>query len=519
MDTRLEKINNLLINYSLGNFDYKMLPTDNFDEIDAFICNINMLGEELKSSMISRDYFNNVFNSVSDMLLVLNKDGIITSVNKTVVDVLKYSSNELHDNHIDFIMGQEQHFFDSIKKEFKTHAVVDLEVDFYSINGDALPVHCLCSYLMNKNHEKIGYLLIVKDLSKIKKYEQTLRETGEKYRKIFQESTDCIFVIKLNGKFLELNQAGINLFKFPDQKVWRLNFFFDFINDKYKKELFKQEVRKNNSVVNFKMKIRNYNNEIIDCLVSTSKINDQNGDVIGFQGIIKDVSRQKETENLVIRTIVDTQEKERRRIVKDLHDSLGQQLSAIKFYLGTLKSVYSDITDPKFQELLLKSNNALEDALVELWNICFNLMPGTLQNFGLRYALIELCKKIEFDNMMKFTISIDKDFPDLDKTLETTIFRIVQEFINNSIKHGEATQIKIQINKMSNEILMILKDNGKGFEVKKLEDYNYMGIGLRNVESRVKSYNGSLRIISAVGSGTRYKIVIPCKEGVIINSK
>ena len=517
MDSRLEKINNLLVNYSLGNFDYKVLPTDNFDEIDAFICNINMLGEELKSSMISRDYFNNIFNSVSDMLFVLNNEGVITSVNKTVVDTLKYSAIELQENHIDFIAGKGHHFFDFIKAEFKTRIVVDLEVNFYLINGNPLPAHCSCSYLVNQHRERIGYLLIAKDLSKIKKYEQSLRETGEKYKKIFQESTDCIFVIKPNGKFLELNQAGINLFKFPDNKVWRLNFFFDFINDKYKKELLKQESRKNISVVNFKIKIRDYNNSIIDCLVSINRIANENGDIIGFQGIVKDVSRQKEMENLVIRTIVDTQEKERKRIVKDLHDSLGQQLSAIKFYLGTLKSIYGNLTDQKFQELLSKSNNALDDALVELWNICFNLMPGTLQNFGLRHALIELCKKIEFDNIMKFSISIDKDFPDLDKTLETTIFRIVQEFINNAIKHGEATQIKIQVNKMSNDILIILKDNGKGFEVKKQENFNYMGIGLRNVESRVKSYNGNLRIVSALGSGTSYRIVIPYKEGIVIS--
>ena len=111
----LEDINNLLIRYSLGDFDYSIQPSEKYDEIDAFITNINMLGEELKTSVISRDYFNNIFHSVSDMLFVLDNKGEITSINKAVTDRLQYSENQLRETSINFIAGDDSRLFNILE--------------------------------------------------------------------------------------------------------------------------------------------------------------------------------------------------------------------------------------------------------------------------------------------------------------------------------------------------------------------------------------------------------------------
>ncbi len=509
MDYRLEKINNLLINYSLGNFDYKIEPTDSFDEIDAFICNINMLGEELKCSTISRDYFNNIFNSVSDMLFVLNMDGFISHANKAAVDKLNYSETQLRESPIDCITGDFFGWFEFLKKGFENSpSVLEIETTFYSTEGGAINVICSCSYLYNQHHEKIGYLLIARDQTKLKQYEFSLKKSNNRYSKIFRECSDSVFVIDTGGYFLELNPAGIKLFKVIDEKLHSSN-FFDFILSKQKRDLLVKEMNEKGIVVDVKIKIKDRYNNVIECLISANKINDENGFPAGYHGIIKNMSHHKEMENVVIRTIVDTQEKERKRIVKDLHDSLGQQLSAIKFYLGALKNVPNNTLDPLVEDILTKSNHALDDVLIELWNICFDLMPGTLQNFGLRHAINELCKKIEFDSVIEFELKIDNSFPDLDKNLEIAIFRIVQEFINNAIKHGKAKKIRIEMKYLvaKEGIFLLMKDNGKGFEVKNFEEYQ--GMGLKNIKSRINSYNGSLRIDSLINSGTGYEVIIP----------
>jgi PAS domain S-box-containing protein len=512
MDSRLEDINNLLIRYSLGDFDYSIQPSDKYDEIDAFITNINMLGEELKTSVISRDYFNNIFHSVSDMLLVLDNKGDITSINRAVTDKLRYSENQLRETSINFIAGDDSKLFEYVRSMLSKNSFLNnLEVVFHSLELNPVPVSLSCSYLYNQHQVRIGYLIIARDLSKIKEYENSSKETEKKFRKVFEDSSDCFFITDAEGKFIDLNRAGFELLKCTDTAINK-DSFFNYIYDNNERENFIRQINEKVVVPDCKLKIRDKENNIIDCLVSANKIINEFGETKGFQGTIKNMTKQKEIENLFVRTIVDTQEKERKRIVKDLHDSLGQQLSAIKFFLGTLKSIKGKVSPEKYDELLSKSDNALNEVIAELSNICFNIMPGTLQKFGLSHAIHELCNKIKLSNTIDFITDMAPDFPVLDKNLEVTIFRIIQEFINNSIKHGFAKKVSIKMvsDPAEGKLFIVLKDNGNGFDARKAEDFS--GMGLKNVKSRIESYTGIVKISSIIGTGTMYEIMIPYKD-------
>ncbi len=514
LDPRIDKITDLVVNYSMGNFESKLEPSGKFDEIDAFITIINMVGEELKSSTISRNHFNNIVDSVSDMLFVLNNEGVVLSVNKAVNDKLGYSEFQLKERSLDCLLDSEAPTFDLLLKKLQgEEPIVDLETYIYSHDGKALPVICSCSYLFNQHHESIGYLVIARDISKIRKYEKSLRESEEKYKRIFDESSDTIFVADNAGNFLDLNRAGLALLKHPDPKFDKLNLFLLF-SDEITRDQVRQEIQDNGIVVDFKIRLKDFQGNVISCLISASRITSETGEANGFQGVIKDVSQQKALENLVIRTIIDTQEKERKRFAMDLHDSLGQQLSAIKFYLATLKSIYG-FDDSKAADILTKSNDALDRVLSELRNICFNLMPGTLQSFGLKHALYELCKKIEFDSLLEFDIQIDPTITDLEKPMEIAIFRIVQEFINNSIRHGHAKKVTLRMKfefseEGARKLFTTIEDDGDGFAMNNIAKYE--GMGLRNVKSRVESYNGEIKITSAPDKGTRYEVSIPFPE-------
>src|SRR4051812_47129302 len=116
-DARFEEIGDLLINYSLGNFDAKINISSETDEIDAFITSIHMLGEELKCTTISKNYYNNIFNSVSDMLFVFNKQGIVESTNNSVGIKLNIPSDSLIGKPIDNILFKENFSIFSAIKE------------------------------------------------------------------------------------------------------------------------------------------------------------------------------------------------------------------------------------------------------------------------------------------------------------------------------------------------------------------------------------------------------------------
>jgi PAS domain S-box-containing protein len=509
LDNRFKKINRQLTEYALGNFKKKLRVSARLDEVDAFISCINMLGEELRETTISKNHFNNIFNSVSDMIFVLDDKGTIKNTSQSVDDILHQPAGKFKNKFIDTLETKRTHsLFAHLTKNIKKNKYpAEIETNFKSGTGQVIPVICTAAFLYNEKKIKIGYLVVAKDISNIKQYETSLKESEEKYRKIFEESSDCIFIADKAGTFLDINMAGNKLFKACQTPLVSLN-LLALINKQAEKKQFLQEIKKNKTIANFAMQLKCLDKSVIDCLLSASIIEDASKKTIGYRGIIKDISLQKETEKLVLKTIVNTQEAERKRFAKDIHDSLGQQLSAIKFYIGTSAA---GTRDEKQKNLLLKANAALITTLADMRNICFNLMPKTLENFGLVASVKELCKQTEVSEKLIFKIKAADNFPLLDKQLEISLFRVVQEFINNSIKHSSANKINIELLQKGNTAIIILKDNGKGFNMKSALKKN--GMGLRNVQSRIVPYNGEIFITSTQGKGTQYKIIIPLITG------
>ena len=215
-----------------------------------------------------------------------------------------------------------------------------------------------------------------------------------------------------------------------------------------------------------------------------------------------DITFQIKAENLIIRTIIDTQEKERQRLAKDLHDSIIQPLSAIKFFIGSATNLAKS---QKLKSILVTCGDALNGLIIEMRNICFNLMPNSLEEFGLVKAIQAFCSRFLFDKKTKIKIEQNCKLPDLSSEINIDLYRITQEFINNSIKHGEASNIRISFICDKKTLKVNLSDDGKGFDSKGYRK----GMGLQNVKSRVKSHKGTLNIISSIGKGTRYNIAIP----------
>jgi len=214
-----------------------------------------------------------------------------------------------------------------------------------------------------------------------------------------------------------------------------------------------------------------------------------------------DISYQLETENLILRAVIDTQEKERQRLSQDLHDSLTQQLSGIKLFISSSARM---VRSRQIKENLSKSNQALDDMITDMRNICFSLMPKTLEAFGLVKAVREYCDHFLMRSQAKFIIEEKNRLPALSNELKIDLYRIIQEFINNALKHGHAAIIRISLACSRNVLKLGLLDNGVGFDSAK----PVKGMGLHNVRSRVKSHKGRLDIKSSYGKGTCFNIVI-----------
>ena len=210
---------------------------------------------------------------------------------------------------------------------------------------------------------------------------------------------------------------------------------------------------------------------------------------------VKFLERQQQVVSL--QSMVNGQETERTRIAKDLHDGLGGLFSTIKMYFSTLQHEQPQL---KEDALFIKSYDMVNTASEEVRRIAHNMMPEVLIKIGLLQAVQELCNSISAGKLLTATLQSYGMEKRLNPPTEIMLFRIIQELLNNIIKHAKATEAIIQFNKEENRLSIIVEDNGRGFNT--LDGDAKTKAGLASVESRVTYLNGKLSIDSQQESGT-----------------
>ena len=165
MDNRLKEINLRLSEYSIGNFDRNLKISPMLDEVDAISSGINMLGEELKAITISRNYFNSIFNSVSDMVFILNLKGIIIDSNKSAKVITRYDGDSLIGKKINELINDVPPFFSNMVNQLKKNSsYTKNEGKIYSKRGEVIPVKIGVSSFTNEKKDKL-FLLTASDIT------------------------------------------------------------------------------------------------------------------------------------------------------------------------------------------------------------------------------------------------------------------------------------------------------------------------------------------------------------------
>lgn len=211
---------------------------------------------------------------------------------------------------------------------------------------------------------------------------------------------------------------------------------------------------------------------------------------------------EEEKKLLAARSIVDGQENERKRIAKELHDGLGVLLSTAKMQFTTIKE-----KSPENKTLIDKATKLLEQAAGDVRKISHNMMPGLLTKFGLFEAAEDLMEQVDETEELNAVCEISGDTKRLPENTEIMLYRIIQEMVNNTIKHADANNIQLHINVLPERLNITYSDDGKGFDLaSKLETKS---IGLSSIQSRVNFLSGEVSIKSKSGEGVKYYIKIP----------
>jgi two-component system sensor histidine kinase UhpB len=216
---------------------------------------------------------------------------------------------------------------------------------------------------------------------------------------------------------------------------------------------------------------------------------------------IKQLKEELNRQKIISQAIIDTQEYERTEIGKELHDNVNQLLAATKLNLETAKSNTSEI-----KILLEKSISNINAAIEEIRKIAGELTSYSINDIGLVTSIMEVAENINMSKTIRVNVYADKfNEEQLGDNQKLMFFRIVQEALNNIIKHSFATSVDISITEESGKILLSIKDNGKGFDV----SHTKKGIGVHNIQNRVSMFNGSLLLNSAPGQGCELRVEIP----------
>jgi signal transduction histidine kinase len=205
------------------------------------------------------------------------------------------------------------------------------------------------------------------------------------------------------------------------------------------------------------------------------------------------------TEKRVLNAIINTEENERKRFAKDLHDGLGPLLSTVKM---SVSSLTERISDPAGKVILGNTSHLVNEAISTIKDISNNLSPHVLSNFGLASAISAFTTKINQTKAISIDFKSNMENQRLENDKEVVIYRAVCELINNSISHAGASKIDIELNKHEKFVTLQFYDNGRGFDTSMLSKEDNKGMGLSNIETRVKTVEGIFIIESTPGRGT-----------------
>lgn len=203
------------------------------------------------------------------------------------------------------------------------------------------------------------------------------------------------------------------------------------------------------------------------------------------------------------------QEEERRRLAEDMHDGIGTMLSITKMSLNQLEQQLGGELKVGFQ--FQKTRSMIDETMTNVRRISRNLVPTTLERFGLLAALEELADRATDSDTDVQLIYPEAD-PNLLPVLELMFYRITQELVNNAIRHARARHITIQLMQFDNEVRLSVLDDGVGFDFDAVMENKQAGLGLRNIESRLNVVNGHVTFDVAPGRGSQIHVQVRVHE-------
>jgi PAS domain S-box-containing protein len=472
----------------------------------------------------SENFYRTLIADSLDLTLLLNRSGDIVFATPSVNRLLGYSEEEiLGTNAFRYIHPDDLGWaLQSCVREVKENPEINfIVIRLLKKNGDWL--WCMIRGHNLLNNPSINAIAVyVHDDTTRKKASEALRESEKQFRNLIRDLQIGVLLQDAEGIIKMTNSFSCRLFDVCEEellgkKIWEL--LTDVTHEDGRK--FQQDERPSYKAIQTRELVNDVvmgvwhprREERVWIIINADPILDETGEIIHVICSFTDITERKRLEKKsfsekiahqrqLAQATIDGQEKERLEMGKELHDNIGQQLTTIKLFLDMARTTAND----KSLEMVNSALRGVMDVINEVRSISRSLVPPTLKDLGFIDAVNDLIESIHATQ----AITVELDYYEFDEdqlpdNKKLTLFRIIQEQLNNIIKHAKATNVTIMLRLTAGNVLLQVKDDGVGFVVDEVKK----GLGINNIKNRVELFGGKVLLTSSPGKGCEINIFLP----------
>jgi len=471
-----------------------------------------------KTEKVLLAYRNNVrklFDGISEFLFVTDYQGKLFRINEKALAKLGYSEEELVGRNLLKL------FQDGRRKEvralFRQSAKGEeaaCHIPLLTKDGTLIPVETKITRARWLNHDVL--LCMSRDRSEFKRIERMLIDNEERYRTMFKRAPLGIEVAAQNGKPLFVNEALQDMLGYIQKELRNMR-FTDYTHPDDREsclDLVSSLVNEKSDHLETERRYIRKDGTVIWGYSAVSAVRKPDGNLQYFVTMVKDITEQKRAEaalresamqlhDLTARMAKVTEE-ERKRLARELHNRVGQNLTALNINLNIIKSRLSRVSAGDLETRLSDTMDLVEDTAERIRDVMAELRPEVLDDYGLPAALHWYGERFSKRTGLEVAVTAEQPERRFDLDTETILFRIAQEAMVNAAKHASADRISISLESSADPLKLTIADNGVGFDPAAVECADERpGWGLITMRERAHSIGGNIRVKSSPGKGTK----------------
>lgn len=471
----------------------------------------------------SEEKYRSLVDGTNDAIITVDLNGNITSWNKAARKMMGYDKKEVMGKPIAMLAPEE------IRDEQKTVIMKVKEVGFIkdyetirvTKRGVRIPVELSLNAMKDNGGVIVGISGIIKDITERKRAEKALLESEERNRQLIDSAQYAIYTIKPDGKIVTLNPAWETITGLPRE---------EWIGKSFALLVHPDDI--SSVMEHFQLAVKGKKPPDYEARFITSSSEYRlgrfsifpqfkDGKVSSISGIAYDITERKQAEEKLKKSYEQlrnlsahlqiAREEERTLIAREIHDELSQVLTAVKIELAVVGGKITKADDKESRLRLSKEIKYLlkliDNTLQSVRNIIQDLKPEILDQFGVQEAMEWYIKEYQTRTGIKCETNLDMENTRLDKNRSIAVFRIFQESLTNIARHARANRVKINLTEESGNLLLTIKDNGKGIREEQISDSK--SIGLIGMRERALFLGGELEIQGVQGKGSTVMLKLP----------